>query len=150
MSNRYGASGRLATAPAAGGLIAEVRASATRRMVVEEITVSLGAATATTVALGRATSQGAGGSAVVGQQEDLGAPAGTGSLVLPTFTTAPPFNNALGVRRVTLSPAVGALVSWTWDSDDRLVIPAGSSVVLWNAGAAAGAAVIDLFVVYSE
>lgn len=148
MSNRYGASVRVGAAPAAGAAFAEFRLpAATRRAYVEEITVSLAAATATSVGLVRATAVGT-GALTLGQAEDPGnAVTSNGGLATATLGT---FTAANAMRRVTLSPAIGALLSFSWGASDRLIVPAGTAMLLVNTGAAAGAAAIDVHVVWSE
>lgn len=148
MSNRYGSSVRIAAAPAAGAAFVELRAPSTgRRLYVEEITVSLAAATALSVGLVRANAVGT-GALTLGMAEDPGnAAAATGGLATATL---PAFTAANAVRRVTLSPAVGALVSFAWGPSDRLLVPANAALVLFNSGAAAGPAAIDVHAVWSE
>lgn len=149
MSARYEAGGVTSAAPAAGAAFAEIRNTAARRIYLEELAVSLGAATATNVALSRAGAQGAGGTALVGVAEDPGAPAAAASLVMSAFTTAPTFTATAMLRRFHLGAAIGAGMIWTWPATDRLVIPASGSLVVWTP-AIAGAAAISVYAVWTE
>lgn len=149
MSSRYEAAIRIAAAPAANGVYAELRNSTTRRLQVEEIGVFLGAATATGAGLVRATTQGTGGTATLGQAEDPNQPAATASLVAPAYTVAPAAGTAF-LRRAIVGAAVGGGLIWTWPSSDRLIVPASGSIVLTNIAAAAGSAVIDVYAVWIE
>lgn len=150
MSNRYEAAISVAAAPAAGAAFAELRNTSARRILVEEVTVSLGAATATGLGVIRATAQGVGGaSSTLGQAEDPNAPTGAASLFASAFTTAPTFG-ALWMKRVTIGAAVGNLAGWTWPQSDRLIIPPSGSLVLVNIAAAAGAAAIHVNAVWTE
>lgn len=148
MSNRYSAAVRISAAPAAAAVFAELRAGA-RRLLVEEIGVFLGAATATGAGLVRATAQGTGGTATLGQAEDPGMVATTGNLVAPAYTLAPTAG-ANFLRRAIVGAAIGGGLIWTWPPQDRLVVPASGSLVLTNIAAAAGSAVIDVYAVFSE
>lgn len=150
MSNRYEAGGVTSAAPAIGTAIAELRAGATRRLYVEEIGISLGAATQTNVALSRTTTLGAGGTPVLtGIAEDTSAPAAAGVLAMSAFTTAPGFTATAMLRRMHLPAAIGAGLIWTWPGTDRLIVPAGGSVVLWTP-VVAGAAAISVYAIFVE
>lgn len=150
MSNRYEAAISVAAAPAAGAAFAELRNTSARRLLLEEITVSLGAATATGLGIIRATAQGAGGaSSTLGQAEDPNAPAAAASLFASAFTTAPTFG-ALWMKRATIGAAVGNLLGWTWPGTDRLIIPPSGSLVLVNIAGAAGAASIHVSATWVE
>ena len=149
MSNRYEAAGVTSAAPAAGAAFAELRNTAARRILVEELGVSLGAATQTNVALSRATSQGTGGTALAGISEDPNAPAGAASLVMSAFTTAPGFAATAMLRRFHLPAAIGAGLIWTFPGTDRLIVPPSGSIVLWTP-AVAGAAAISVYCIWTE
>lgn len=152
MSNRYEASVASAAAPAAAAVFCEIRNAGSRRMLIEEIGVTLGAATASGVALARATAQGTGGaSSGTGQAEDPSQPAATATgLFVNAFTLAPAFTAANAMRRIRLPATIGAGIIWTWPQSDRLIVPTSGSLVLFNNGAAAGSAATDIYVVWTE
>lgn len=151
MSNRYEASIRSAAAPAAAAAFLEIRNIASRRLLIEEIGITLGAATATGIGLVRATAQGTGGATTAtGQPEDPSAPAATPTVAVNAFTAAPTFTAANTMRRLTLPGAIGAGLIWTWPQSDRLVVPASGSIVLYNSHTAAGAAGIEAYVIWTE
>ncbi len=149
MSNRYEAAGVTSAAPTAGSAFAEIRNGSARRLYVEEIGVFLGAATQTNVALSRANAQGAGGTALVGMQEDPSAPNAAASLVMATFTTAPTFTAAAMLRRAHLPAAIGAGLIWNWPASDRLIIPPSGSLAIWTP-VVAGALTISTYAVWTE
>lgn len=149
MSNRYEAAIRVAAAPAVNGVYAELRNTSARRIQVEEIGIFLGAATATGAGLVRATTQGTGGTATLGQAEDPNQATGAASLVAPAFTVAPAAGTAF-LRRAIIGAAIGGGIIWTWPSSDRLILPPSGSVVLTNIAAAIGSAVIDCYAVWME
>ena len=148
-NNRYEAAGVTSAAPAIGAAFAELRNTAARRLLVEEIGISLGAATATNIALHRSTAQGAGGTALVGLQEDPNQTAAAASLVMSAFTTAPTFTATAMLRRFSLPGAIGAGVIWTFAKTDRLVIPPSTSLVIATP-TIAGAAAINVYVIWVE
>lgn len=152
MSNRYQASVASAAAPAAAAAFAEIRNGSSRRILIEEIGVTIGAATASGVALVRANAQGVGGaSSGAGQAEDPGQAASTVTgLFVNAFTTAPTFTVANAMRRIRLPATIGSGIIWTWPQSDRLVVPASGSLVLFNNHSAAGAAATDIYVVWTE
>ena len=150
MSNRYEASVRIAAAPATGAVYVELRNTSARRLLVEEVSVFLGAATATGAGLIRATAQGVGGaSSTLGQSEDPNAPIGAASVFASAFTTAPTVGTAY-MKRAIVGAAIGAGIIWTWPQSDRLIVPPSGSIVLVNLAAAAGSAVIDAGFVWVE
>lgn len=151
MSNRYEGSVRSAAAPAASAAFLEIRNTSARRLLIEEIGVTLGAATATGVGLVRATSQGTGGaSTATPQAEDPSQAASPVTLAVNAFTLAPTFTAANAMRRLTLPAAIGAGLIWTWPQSDRLIVPASGSLVLYNSHTAAGAAGIEVYVIHTE
>jgi hypothetical protein len=152
MSNRYEASVASAAAPAAAAAFFELRNGSSRRLLVEEIGVTIGAATASGVALVRANAQGTGGAtSATGQAEDAGQAASTATGVfVNAFTSAPTFTAANTMRRIRLPATIGAGIIWTWPQSDRLVVPASGSIVLYNNHSAAGSAATDIYVIWTE
>ena len=150
MSNRYEAAGVTSAAPAIGGSFAEFRVGA-RRALIEQIEVSLGAATATNVALTRGSGLSAGASTTLtGIAEDPSAPAAGGALAMGTYaTTQPTITPANMLKRFHLPGAIGAGIIWTWPQSDRLIVPANGSIVLFTP-VIAGAAAISVGVIWTE
>lgn len=151
MSNRHEASVASAAAPAASAAYLEIRNTAARRLQIEEIIVSLSAATATGIGLVRATAQGTGGASTgAAQAEDPTQAASAATLAVNAFTSAPTFTAANAMRRMVLPAAIGAGVHWTWPQSDRLIVPVSGSLVLFNTLGTAGAAGIQITVVWTE
>ena len=152
MSRRYSATVTGAAGPAAGAAFAELRNSASRRLHIHEVGVFVGAATVLGVGLVRATAQGTGGAASgTGQAEDGAAPAATATgLFVSAFTVAPTFTAANALKRARIPAAIGNGLIWTWPEDSLLIVPVSSSLVLYNAHTAAGAAAFDVYVAWSE
>ena len=150
MSNRYEASSNTTAAVAANGPYFELRNTAARRMYVEEVGFFIGAATASRIALARATAQGTGGTLnMTGLAEDPNAPAAAGILATPAFTAAPTVGAVTTyLRRANLPAAIGAGVIWTWPQSDRLVVPPSGSLLM--VGLAAGSLTADFYVVWTE
>lgn len=147
MSNRYEASVSVAAAPAAGANYCEFRNPAARRAQIEEIGVTLGAATATGVGLVRATTQGTAGTAQLGQAEDPSQAAADASIFHGTLTSLVAGTNWM--RRLLLPAAIGAGIIWQWPQSDRLIVPPSASLVLQNIHSAAGAASIHVYFVWT-
>src|SRR5689334_6003172 len=127
MSNRQSASVQSAASVAAGAVFLEIRAGA-RRMLIEELGVFSGAATAFRFGIVRASAQGTGGaSTMTGTQEDPSQAAATGLLAVNAFTTAPTVGTNY-LKRANLAAAIGAGIIWTWPQSDRLIVPASGSV----------------------
>lgn len=149
MARRYSASVVTSAAPALNTAFAELRAPS-RRAFLRELGVTLGAATATNVALVRSTAVGTGGNGpLAGLPEDNNDPVGTGVLAASAFTLAPTFTAANMLRRVHLAAAIGGGIVWTWAPGDELLIPVGGSLVLYTP-VIAGAAAISTYAVWDE
>ena len=147
MSNRYSVSVRGAVGPAAGAPFAEFRNGTTRRCEVLEIAVFNAAATLMAVGLTRSTTaQGTGGAVVTaGQPEDpANTPAATASVAAAAFTVAPTITAANKLRAAMLPAAIGGGIIWDWNGSSTLVVPASSSLVLFNHHSAAGSALWDV------
>lgn len=116
----------------------ELRASATDRLFVREIGISLGAATASTFGLGRPAAIGVTPTTPITLlAEDAASPVGTGTTAI-AWGTAPTITSINPFRRITLPAMIGAAVIWTF-SGVGLVIPASGSLILWNIAASAAA-----------
>ncbi|MCA1569295.1 MAG: hypothetical protein LC798_03025 [Chloroflexi bacterium] len=145
----YEAAIRSAAAPSAGAAWVELRNGSARRVFLTELACTLGAATASTIGLIRATAQGAGGAATqVGLPNDP-ADTATASLTLAVaaFTTAPTFGSSYH-RRFAMGAAVGAGFHWAWPVGGPLAIPASASLVV--VAITAGAATSDWFAAWEE
>ena len=145
---RYEAAIRGADAPSAAAAWVELRNSSARRVYLTELACTLGAATASTLGLIRATAQGTGGaSTAAGQPVDPTDVAGNLTLAVTAFTTAPTFGTAY-LRRFAIGAAIGAGFHWVWPSDQPLVIPVSGSLVV--VAITAGAATSDWFAAWAE
>lgn len=133
-------------AAAAGAAYAALRAAATDRLKLREVGVALSAATATSVGLIRAATVGTASSSTLGQAGDPGDPVGTGNVDIG-WSVAPTIG-AIYLRRFALPATQGAGFIWTW-APGELVIPVSASILLWNFGGAAGAA-LDAYFVWDE
>jgi hypothetical protein len=144
---RYSASVRTPAA-AAGAAYADLRTAATDRAFVTEIGIFTSAATATSLGLIRPLTVGTASTTTLGQAEDPGNPAGTATIgsawsVAPTIAASPIY-----LRRIALPATQAAGVIWTWPAPG-LVVSVSSSLILWNFGAAAGAA-CDVYIAWDE
>jgi hypothetical protein len=110
---------------------AELRAAATDAIYVYEIGVSLTAATASSIGLGRPANSGsvAGGTQTLGQANNQDDPVAVGGVVTTGWTTAPTAPTVF-LRRIGLPAAIGNGVIWTWPRGLR--VKQGTSLVLWN------------------
>lgn len=136
-------------AAAANAPFCDLRTGAGERGRLLELGVFLAAATATNFGLVRPATVGAASVSAAGQAEDPADTAstlsvGTGWTTAPTIPAAP-----LYLRRYPAGGTVGAGVVWTWYAQNGLVVPLNSSLLLWNLGAAAGAA-LDVYMVWDE
>ncbi len=106
----------------------ELRTTATDRVVVLEIGITVNTATAQTLGLGRPAAQGVTPVNVIFQAEDFAAPASTtnASLSWGTSPTVP----AQFFRRVSLPATAGAGIVWTFPRG--LIVPVSASLVIWN------------------
>lgn len=149
MNTRYAAAIRGAAAPGAGAAWVELRNGSSRRVGLRELCGTLGAATASTIGLIRATAQGTGGAATAtGVAADPNAPASAGlTLAVTAFTLAPTFGTAY-MRRFAMSGVVGAGFHWVWPENEPLMIAPSASLVV--VAITAGAATSDWFAVWEE
>jgi hypothetical protein len=110
---------------------AELRAAATDSIYVYEIGVSLTAATASSIGLGRPANSGsvAGGTLTLGQANNQDDAVAVGGVVTTGWTTTPTAPTVF-MRRIGLPAAIGNGVIWTWPRGLR--VKQGTSLVLWN------------------
>lgn len=138
-------------AAAAGAPYATILAGSGQRMRIQEIGVSLSAATASSVGLIRTLTVGTATTSQIGAAADPADSAAVGAIATawstaPTIAATPVY-----LRRFATAAAIGPAVIWTWPSDQPLVATNGAttSLVLWNFGAAAGA-VLDIYIAWAE
>jgi hypothetical protein len=123
----------------------ELRSTATDRLFVRELGITLAAATASTFGLGRPAAIGVTPTApVTVVAMDPGDPAGTGTVAL-AWGTGPTIPAAF-LRRIGLPATIGSGIIWTF-GERGLVVPASSSVILWNLSATG---VSDVYVEIDE
>lgn len=116
------------TVTTTGAATMDAKAASTNRPAVMELSVNLGAATASTYGIGRAGNTPTQTSPVLVQAEDPGDPAGvTGCAVAWSVAPTVP---AQFFRRVSLPGTVGSGIIWTFPRG--LVLAASASMVLWN------------------
>jgi hypothetical protein len=151
MPATYAVADRSASVTAAARL-AEIRTTATDRLFVREIGVSVGVAgAAPTIGIIRPNAIGVTPtSPKTGQAEDPANPAGTGTSAV-AWGTAPTLpGTPIYMRRVTLPAALGA--GWVWSFEpEGLVVPVSSSLLIdLVAISAAVATAIDFYVRWWE
>ena len=120
---------RITTATGSAAACLEIRTATTPRPRIFEIGISLQAATASEIGLGRPAAIGlTPTSPVTWLAEDPGDPVGTvqTALAWATGPTVP----ANFLRRVSLEAKIGAGIIWTFPRG--LIIPISSGLVLWN------------------
>lgn len=106
----------------------DCRAAATNRPAVMEVSINLGAATASTYGLGRAATPGTQTSPVLVLAEDPGDPAGvTGCAV--AWSVAPTVPTQFN-RRVALPATIGSGIIWTFPRG--LVLAVSTNLIVWN------------------
>lgn len=113
-----------------------------------EVGIFCAASTATTVGLIRPATLGTVSTSQPGQPED---PAdATSLLVIGTAWSAVPAVSGTPayLRRISLPAAIGGGIIWSF-APNELAIAANSSILLWNAGGAAGSA-LDVYFRWDE
>ena len=106
----------------------DVKASASNRPAVMEVSVNLGAATASTYGLGRAGNTPTQTSPVLVQAEDPGDPAGVSGCAV-AWSVAPTVPTA-HLRRISLPATIGSGIIWTFPRG--LVLATSASLLVWN------------------
>ena len=135
-------------AAAASAPFATIRAGASSRVRLLELGIFLNAATATSVALIRATNAFVPTTSIIGQPYDTNDPASIAN-VDTAWSTAPTVTVANSMRRIALPATIGAGVIWTFDPM-LAVGPAGTAgLVLWNFGSSAGSA-LNVYAAWEE
>lgn len=111
---------------------AELRASSTVRLRVRQISITLGAATASIFGIGRPAAIGVTPTSPVSglplDPADTVAAAGQGAVAWGTGPTVPP----QFLARIGFPAAIGNGWIWTFDPGSELVVPLSGSIVVWN------------------
>lgn len=146
---RYALSGTCNATATASAPRLEIRTGATKRCRLMELHLYNGAATASIIALVRATAQGVTPTSPVSLlplvPEVL--PASSVTQLATAWGTAPTLTAANALYRVNMAGAIGTGILWTF-AEPGLVIAASSSLVVFNVGAAT--AVLDFVAIIEE
>lgn len=116
------------TVTTTGAAAWDVKAASTNRPAVMEVSVSLGAATASTYGLGRAGNTPTQTSPVLVQAEDPGDPAGISGCAV-AWSVAPTVP-AQFLRRISLPATIGSGILWTFPRG--LILATSASLLVWN------------------
>ncbi len=122
--------------------------SGSDRLYIREIGIFLGAATASIFGLGRPAAIGVTPtSPVTIQAMDPADPAGAAQTAVAWATKPTAPASSIYLRRIGLPAAIGAGVIWTFAPGSELIVPASSSIVIYNL---ATNGVADIYVVVDE
>lgn len=116
------------TVATTGAAAWDIKSAATNRPAIMEVSVNLGAATASTYGLGRSGNVPTQTSPVLVQAEDPGDPAGVSGCAV-AWSVAPTVPTAQ-LRRVALPATIGSGIIWTFPRG--LVLAVSTSLLLWN------------------
>lgn len=122
----------------------ELRTTATQRIRIMEIGITLAAAAASTFGLGRPAAIGVTPTSPVTVLPEDPADATGASTTALAWGTGPTAPTAF-LRRIGLPATIGAGIIWQWQNG--LIVPVSSSMVLWNITATG---VADLYIVVDE
>jgi hypothetical protein len=135
-------------AAGAGAAYCDLRTAAGNRARVKEIGVILATAVASSIGLIRPATVGTASTTTAGQPDDPADPAG--SAVIGSAWSSAPTVGSIYLRRGMTAAVIGTGVVWSfWANDRGLLVPVSSSLLLWNFGAGAGAA-LDVWIVWDE
>lgn len=135
-------------AAATNAAYTDLRTGATRRVNVLELAIFSTAATATSLGLVRPATLGTASTTAAPQPSNPADPA-SGSLVGTAWSAAPTIAaTPVYLRRAQLVAAIGAGMVWPF-APGELWVSTASSLLLWNFGAAAGAA-LDVYLTIEE
>jgi hypothetical protein len=148
MAQTYSVGVRTPAAAAAAAYCALRPHASSDQVYVKEIGLFLSAATATSLGLIRAATVGTATTSVLGQAHQPGAPVATANLDT-AWSTAPTVGSNAYLRRLALPATSGIGVIWTFQPGAELIVGVNASVLIWNFGAAAGAA-LDAYMVWDE
>jgi hypothetical protein len=137
---------------ATASIMWQLRTTATQRVWIYEIGVSIATAPTTgpSWSINRPLTLGTSTATIVGQQEDPGVVAPV--TLLETTWSAAPTRAATPnpLRRYATPNSIGSGIVWTW-YDQPLVVPVSSGLQIWNdnaAGTTAGA--FNIYIVFGE
>ena len=126
---------------------AEIRATATNRPRILEITVTNAAATIVTLLMGRSAAIGVTPTAPLTFQALNPADVAAGTTTAIAWGTAPTITGITPLQRVSFPATIGA--GMTWSFQDGLILPVSGSIIFWNLNATSSAA-LDISVVIDE
>lgn len=127
-----------------GAAAYELIAPATRSIRLLEMLISLAAATASTYGLGYPAAKGITPTTPASAISEGGSPSPMVTATALAWATGPTLPTGF-FRRISFPATIASFIPWTWSNG--LVIPAGSSIVLWNLAANG---VVDVSVVVDE
>ena len=116
------------TVTTTGAAAWDIKSAATNRPAIMEVSVSLGAATASTYGLGRSGNVPTQTSPVLVLAEDPGDPAGVSGCAV-AWSVAPTVPTAMA-RRIGLPATIGSGVIWTFPRG--FVLAVSTSLLVWN------------------
>ena len=116
------------TVTTTGAAAWDIKAGSANRPAVVELSVSLGAATASTYGIGRAGNTPTQTSPVLVQAEDPNDSAGVSGCAV-AWSVAPTVPTQF-LRRIALPATIGAGMLWTWPRG--LILAASASLLVWN------------------
>lgn len=134
------------TATSTGTGRVQIRAGSSDRVLIREIMLTIGAATASTFGLYRSATLGTASTSVVAVPQD-GADGAAGAVIETAWSAAPTISTNVPLRRLTVPATIGAGFIWQF-YDQPLIIPLSGGVILWALSATA--AVQDIYVVHDE
>jgi hypothetical protein len=132
------------TVTTTGAAAWDIKAASTNRPAVMEISLNLGAATASTYGLGRSGNTPTQTSPVLVQAEDPGDPAGISGCAV-AWSVAPTVPTQFH-RRVALPATIGSGIIWTFPRG--LILATSASLLVWNL--ATNSASVNVHVVCDE
>jgi len=116
------------TVTTTGAAAMDAKAASTNRPAIMEVSINLGAATASTYGLGRAGNTPTQTSPVLVQAEDPGDPAGVTGMAV-AWSVAPTIPSQF-FRRIALPNTIGSGIIWTFPRG--LILAASASMLIWN------------------
>lgn len=130
-------------AAASGATYCDLRAGSGQRIYIREIGVTLNAATASSIGIGRPATNGTTSTTTTGQALDPADSATT--TVMGTAWSVAPTAPSVFFRRIVMPATAGSGFVWYFDRGG-LVVAASGVLNMWNFGAGAGSALSVYFV----
>jgi len=134
-------------AAAAGAAYCTLHCVATERAYIREIGISLNAATASSVGLGRPANTPTATTSVLGQAHD--AAEGAATVNMDTAWGTAPTAPTIFMRRVVFPATAGVGLIWAFPPGSEIIMPVSGWLTFWNFGGAAGSA-CSLYVTWEE